>query len=117
MDMTQVIQKHTQWKIKLRTATSKREAMDLGVIADATRSELGVWLHGEAKRLYGHLKPYARCVSINTQFHIEAAKVAQAINAQRYNVAISMMGIGTPYSDASSELGVALFELKNEVNR
>ncbi|HXG49160.1 MAG TPA: CZB domain-containing protein, partial [Methylomirabilota bacterium] len=84
MDLNQAIEKHAEWKLKFRAAISKQETMDAATIAQDNCCELGKWLHGEAKSRFGALKSYAECVSKHAEFHTEASKAAQAINARKY---------------------------------
>jgi len=44
-------------------------------------------------------------------FHLEAAKIARAINDKRYDEALRMLGRGTDYSEASIALGLAITQL------
>jgi len=114
MDLDQAITKHAEWKIKFRSAISKQETMDASTIAKDNCCELGKWLHGEAKAKFGKLQSYAQCVSKHAEFHTQASKVAQAINAKQYTEAEKMISNGTPYFQASSAVGVAIIALKKE---
>jgi hypothetical protein len=114
MDLDQVGQIHSDWKVKLRLAITKQEQMDAAGIANDRACEFGKWLHGEAKAKHGRLASYAQCVAKHADFHKEAAKVAQAINAKNYADAKSMLGANTPYALASMEVTVAIGLLKKE---
>ncbi len=114
MDLDHAIEKHTEWKLKFRSAISRRETMDVATIADDHCCELGKWLWGDGKLDHGALKSFATCVSCHTMFHAEAAKVAQAINAKRYTQAEAMLDSNTAYGSASSAVGVAIMRLKRE---
>ncbi|MDC8773504.1 hypothetical protein [Roseateles albus] len=78
--------------------------------------EAQTWLHGEAKGKYGSMKSYAICVEKHAAFHVEAGKVAAAINAKNYAGAEAMLAGGTPYTAASSAVGGAILGLKKESN-
>ena len=114
MDLDNSIAKHGEWKMKLRGAISRQEALDAASIASDHRCELGLWLHGEGKQRYGALKSFMSCVARHAEFHTEAGKVAQAINGRRYTEAEAMIGAGTPYAQASSAASVAMLALKKE---
>ncbi len=114
MDLAHAIAKHTEWKLRLRSAIGRRETMDLASIARDDVCELGQWLHGAAKALYGSLECYGNCVASHAVFHTEAAKVAKAINAQRFTEAESMLNGESAYSSASSNVAVAILRLKRE---
>ena len=76
--------------------------------------ELGKWLHGEAKPQFGHLESHTDCVSKHAAFHVEAGKVASAINLKKYAEAEQMTGGLTPYTSASSAVAGAILKLKKE---
>ncbi len=115
MDLNMAIQKHAEWKYKLLTAMTKAEPLDVATISKDNCCEVGKWLHGEAKTLYGHLGNYAKCLSAHAAFHAEAGKVAAMINSQRKDEAERMLASGTPYHEASKKVGVAIIELKNAI--
>jgi methyl-accepting chemotaxis protein len=114
MDLTSAVGKHAEWKTKFRTAIKKKEQMDVATIAKDNCCELGKWLHGEAKSQFGRMASYTECVAKHAVFHTEAAKVATAINSGKYTVAEAMLDGGTPYTNISSEVGVAIMHLKKE---
>ena len=114
MDLNQAIDKHAEWKLKFRTAISKQETMDAETIAKDNCCQLGIWLHGEAKLNLSNLQSYIQCVDKHAAFHVEAGKVAQAVNAKNFVEAEAMLAASTPYSQASSAVGVAIMRLKKE---
>ena len=114
MDLNQAIQKHAEWKLKFRSAISKNETMDITTISKDNCCELGKWLHGEAKPKFGGLQSYVSCVAKHAAFHVEAGKVAQAINAKKFLEADAMLNAGTVYTLASSAVGVAIIQFKKE---
>lgn len=114
MDLSQAMEKHGEWKTKFRVAISKKESMDAATISKDNCCELGKWLHGESRAKLGALASHAECVKKHAAFHVEAGKVAQMINAKNYDAAGRMLGLGTPYTDASSNVGVAILRLKKE---
>ena len=114
MDLNEAIGKHAEWKMKFRSAISKQETMDASTISKDNCCELGKWLHGEAKAKFGALTSHSTCVAKHASFHVEAGKVAQAINSKKYAEAEAMMNAGTPYTAASSAVGVAIMQLKKE---
>jgi hypothetical protein len=114
MDLNNAIEKHAEWKLKFRSAISKSETMDASSISKDSCCELGKWLHGEAKVKFGSLPSHSACVAKHAAFHIEAGKVAQTINARKFTEAEAMLNAGTPYTAASSAVGVAVLKLKKE---
>ncbi|MES2299107.1 MAG: CZB domain-containing protein [Pseudomonadota bacterium] len=114
MDLDGAIGKHAEWKSKFRNAISKQEQMDAATIGKDNCCELGKWLHGDGKGLYGKFASLAACVDKHAAFHSEAGKVAAAINARKFGEAEAMLGAGTRYSHSSSEVGVAIMKLRKE---
>jgi methyl-accepting chemotaxis protein len=114
MDLDSAIGKHAEWKLKLRSAIAKKEHMDAATISKDNCCDLGKWLHGEAKTKYGQLSSHSECIKKHAAFHIEAGKVASAINSQKFAEAETMLGSGTPFSASSSAVGVAILSLKKE---
>ena len=114
MDFDQAIQKHAEWKIKFRSAISKQETMDAATISKDNCCDFGKWLYGEAKSKHGRLASYSECVSKHAAFHVEAGKVATAINQKKYAEAEKMIGSNTPYASASSAVAGTIVKLRKE---
>jgi len=115
MDLDTAIAGHAEWKLKFRTAITNQQTMDARSISADNCCALGKWLHGEAKALPGADAAVRECLTKHAAFHCEAGKVATAINQQRYAEATAMLGAGTPYAQASSEVGAAIIRLKMKV--
>jgi methyl-accepting chemotaxis protein len=116
MNLDDAIKKHLDWKIKFYTAISKQEQMDVSLIVRDDCCELGKWLHGEGKIQCSGLESYLPILSKHVAFHLEAGKVAAAINAKKYTEAEAMLGSSSAFAAISKEIGLALIHLKNEVN-
>ncbi|MBC3861549.1 CZB domain-containing protein [Undibacterium jejuense] len=114
MDLNNAIAKHSEWKTKLRSAITRKETLDASTISKDNCCDLGKWLHGEAKSSFGHLAAHSDCVKKHAEFHVQAGKVASAINEKKYTEAEAMIEAGTPYTKASSAIGVAILHLKKE---
>ncbi len=114
MDLEHAVQMHAAWKTKFRAAISNDESMDVATISKDNCCEVGKWLHGEAKTRFGNLSGFRECVPKHAAFHVEAGKVASAINSKKHAEAEAMLGSGTSYASASSAVGVALMRLKKE---
>jgi Chemoreceptor zinc-binding domain len=115
MDLDQAIRKHSDWKIKFRSAISKQESMDAETIAKDNCCDLGKWLHGDAKRDFAAVASLSECVTMHAAFHVEAGKVASAINAKKFTAAETMIDPNSPYARASSAVVKAILKLKAEV--
>ncbi|WP_333872864.1 methyl-accepting chemotaxis protein [Methylobacter sp.] len=116
IDLDKALEKHSDWKVKLRTAISKREAMDAAMISKDDCCDFGKWLHGEAKSKLGHRASYSECVSKHAAFHVEAGKVATMINAKKFTEAEKMLGNGASFVSASTAVGVAIMRLKKDIS-
>lgn len=116
MDLDVAIKAHGEWKLKLRAAVSAKEQLDAKSIAADNVCPFGKWMHGPARSQYGNLKSYAACMERHKAFHLEAGKVAAAINAGKYQEATAMLDGGSPYASASSAVGGAILGLRKEAN-
>lgn len=114
IDLDKALEKHSEWKVKLRTAISKREEMDAATISRDDCCDFGKWLHQDVKHHLDHESSYADCVSKHAAFHIEAGKIANMINAKKYSEAEAMLGGGSAFAAASSAVGVAIMRLKKD---
>lgn len=112
MNLDEAIQRHAEWKVKFRSAIAKRERMDVDTISVDNRCALGQWLHGEGRARHGARPEFAVVVQRHKAFHIEAGKVARLINLGQYDQAEQALGNGTPFSQASMEVGTAILQLK-----
>jgi methyl-accepting chemotaxis protein len=108
---------HTEWKVKLRTAIANKEPLDAESIERDDKCALGEWLHGEGKSKYEKLPAYSECVASHAAFHKAAGRVARTIRAQKFDEASKMLDAGTPFSMASTEVGLALSALKKHTQR
>lgn len=115
MDLSNAIQKHAEWKFKFRNALNANETLDAGAISKDNNCDLGKWLHGEARTLYWKSAAYAKCTADHAAFHVEAGKVAAAINAKKKGDAERLMSIGSAFAEASMRVGISIVELKNEI--
>jgi methyl-accepting chemotaxis protein len=115
MDLNTAIHLHAQWKTKLRAAIIKQEQLDVDTISKDNCCDLGKWLHGDAKSQYGQLISHTTCIKSHAEFHIEAGKVALAINDKKYSEAENMIDTG-PYAQASNNIGAAIMRLKKEIS-
>jgi methyl-accepting chemotaxis protein len=114
MNLDEAVQKHNDWKVNFRGAITKQETMDVATISKDNCCDFEKWLHGEGKSKFGGLSSFTECLAKHKVFHVEAGKVATAINAKKFAEASAMIGGGSAYSAASSDTGVAIMRLKKE---
>jgi methyl-accepting chemotaxis protein len=115
MDLTDAVNAHTDWKVRLRGAISDRSTLDLDAIASDDRCDLGRWLHGASREKYGALPAHRDCVIAHAGFHRCAAEVAALINAGEYARAERLLAAGTRYALASRMIVLAIDELRRQV--
>jgi methyl-accepting chemotaxis protein len=117
VDLDNAIQKHAEWKFKFRNALHNNDLMDAAGISKDNNCELGKWLHGEAKELYGTDASYTNCIAAHAAFHKEAGKVAAAINAKKVEAAELLMAAESQFSGVSKTVAVSIIELKNTAHK
>ncbi|MDD4907008.1 MAG: methyl-accepting chemotaxis protein, partial [Methylobacter tundripaludum] len=116
IDLDKALEKHSEWKVKLRTAISKREEMDAATISRDDCCDFGKWLHQDVKSHLALEPSYADCVSRHAAFHIEAGRIANMINAKKFSEAETLLGNGSAFVAASTAVGVAIMRLKKDFN-
>ena len=114
MDLQEAIRTHSDWKTKFRGAIAAKSTLDVDIIRRDDCCQLGKWLHGESRPLYGPLSSHIACVKKHAVFHKEAAKIASHINDKRFAEALTMLEMGSPYATASNEVVFAIGALKRE---
>ena len=113
IDLGNAVKAHAEWKLKLRSAATTHVPLDAAIISRDDCCVLGKWLHGAGRPSYGHLPEFISLVKNHAGFHHEAGHVAQTINWGQYKEAISMIGPGSAFSDASNTVGIAIKKLRN----
>jgi len=111
IDFHAAIRSHNELRKAFCCAISNEQSLDAESIARDTSCALGRWLDDDARLAHRNLESYRDCLIVHTEFHLEAAKVARAINDRRYDDALRMLDRGTDYSEGSIELGVAIMRL------
>jgi len=106
------IDAHRAWKVKLRSAIASRERLDADKICLDNQCPLGQWLHGPGGKQWGHKPSFVALVGKHADFHRAAGEVARQINAGRGEQAERMLGSGTPFSQASTEVATLLTQAK-----
>ena len=114
MHLGNAISAHNEWKIKFRTAIANNAAFESATISADICCELGQWLYGEGKRLFGELPIHAQCVETHRLFHREAGKIAEAINSGNFLEADGMLAPHAPFSTTSNALAAAILRLKKD---
>lgn len=115
MDLEDAVGKHIEWKVKLRSSIVKKEAVDANTIRQDNCCVLGKWLHGEGKTLHGKKPSFGPLVTKHAEFHRSAGKVADAINAKKYEQAETMLDGNSEFGAASFAVAAAIKALIKEV--
>ena len=116
MNLTDAVNAHTDWKIRLRGVISDRSSLDVTAISRDDCCEFGQWLHGTAKDRFGALPAHQECVVAHGKFHLCAADVAEAINAGEYSKAERMLNASTRYALASRAIVLAIETLRRQIS-
>jgi methyl-accepting chemotaxis protein len=69
-----------------------------------------------AKKRYGSFAGYKKCLAKHACFHVEAGKLASAINAGNFMEAAVTLDLSSAYTTESIELKIAIMNLKKEVD-
>jgi methyl-accepting chemotaxis protein len=115
IDLHAAIRDHIEWRKKFCRAISEQKSLDATSISRDTSCPLGNWLDVDARHAYNNLQSYRDCLVVHSEFHLEAARVARAINEKRYDEALRMLGRGTDYWEASIALGLAITRLMKAI--
>lgn len=114
INLDSAIQAHADWRTKLRAAAAKQERLDADTIGKDDCCEIGKWLHGKGRAKFGSMPNFVNLIDGHKAFHIEAAKVASAVNQGNSDVD-RMLGSGSPFSTASNEVGRLIVQLKRDL--
>nr|WP_233244368.1 CZB domain-containing protein [Acidovorax sp. HMWF029] len=115
IDLESAIKAHAQWRAKLRNAAQQREHLDADTIGRDDCCELGRWLHGKGQGSYGALPAFQSLVDRHREFHEVAGGIARIINRGAYAEAEEALAGNTRFSQASSAVGAAIVQLRNQL--
>jgi methyl-accepting chemotaxis protein len=112
MDLQSAVNAHIAWRMRFRSAMTKKERLDAATIGSPAQCDLGKWLGGEGRAKYGALSEFAALLRCHEEFHRAAGRVAEAVNGGDYPKAESMLESGTPYTQASLDVAKAVLSLQ-----
>jgi methyl-accepting chemotaxis protein len=115
MNLDSAISAHAQWKTKFRAAITAKETMDAATIGKDNCCELGKWLYGEGRGVYGSKPEFTSLIEKHKAFHAEAGKVASTINAKKFDAAQKMIEGSSPFGAASNTVVLAVNSLKKAI--
>jgi hypothetical protein len=116
INLENAIKAHADWRTVLRSAANKSEQIDAETIGRDNCCELGKWLHGAGNSKFGGRPNFVALISGHREFHMEAGKVARAINQGAGSQAEKMLSSGTPFARASGEVGRLIIQIKKEIS-
>jgi methyl-accepting chemotaxis protein len=108
-----LVASHAYWKMKFHIAITTGKLLDMATISRDDCCTLGQWLHSHQAQSYiGHLQNHNECLVKHTAFHIEAGKVAEIINARKFENAHQLFNHASSFCRASTALVSAVIRLK-----
>ncbi len=111
-DFDKSIDAHRQWKVTLRKAIADHLTLDADTLCRDNHCPLGQWLHGPGGARWGSLPSFVSLMHKHAEFHTAAGAVARKINAGHYAQAEQLIGAGSAFSQASSEVATLLTRAK-----
>ena len=115
LTLDRALHAHQQWKAKLKQAATNRETIDVLTIVRDDCCELGKWILGEGQRRYGSRPEFVNLIDKHVNFHHTAGFVAELINGEKPDSALSHLGSGSQFASASMDVRVAITRLKAAV--
>lgn len=110
LDLKQVLDAHTAWKVRLeRDLENPQSSIDVSTVAPDNLCELGKWLYGPAQKMHGHLPEFEDARRAHAVFHLAAAEVL--IQRQSGNLAGAHALLHGKFRDASSDNQLELVKL------
>lgn len=107
MQLENAVLVHYVWKSRLKNAIASKTSLDAAIVARDDCCEVGQWLYGEGGRPYRTTPQFTTLMDSHKAFHLEAGKVADLVNAGRFDEAASMVEGGTPFAATSLAVGMA----------
>lgn len=106
---------HNNWKNRLKEAAASGQPLDTATIKRDDCCELGMWLYADGKRLYGQKPEFVKLIEKHQDFHAVASIVATIINKKEVANAEAMLQGSSQFSSASTEVLMAIMQLKATV--
>lgn len=113
--MTQAaLRAHREWKVRFLSAIASRERMNVSDIEADAHCKFGQWLRAQEME-DSDLRPILnRCIAAHAEFHRQAGKIAQHVNAGDYAGAKEMLSPVSDYQRASEELASCVREFDGD---
>jgi len=115
LDFDAAVAAHQKWRVTLRNSVVRKLKVDVERLRRDDCCDLGRWLHGAGGRRWSAVPGFTRLVDVHRHFHLEAAKVGEAINQAQYQRADQMLQNGTPFVEAGKSVVQALRALRQQI--
>lgn len=113
-----LIASHAFWKERVCNAIANKETLDITEMLDGRLSDLGHWLDSPDDHPHVACLPsYYDLKKKNTEFHIQAARVAEYLNSKRYGAALRLTEPGSAFESSSNAVIQTIFLLKKEFDQ
>ncbi|MDD5228685.1 MAG: hypothetical protein PHN45_09610 [Methylococcales bacterium] len=110
-----LVASHAYWKERICNAITNKETLDVKEIFRDDSCDVGYWLHhSEVHPHVAHLQSYHDLMKRNAEFHVQASKVAEYINAKKYDAALRLTECTSAFESASNAVISAIFTLKRD---
>ncbi len=113
-DHDEALKTHQQYSITLRNAILRKLTLDADTLRRDDCCHLGEWLRGPGGQRWAHQPAFTELVQQHRAFHLEAGKVADAINARRMAEAQAMLEGGHEFHHAARGFMAALQGLQRQ---
>ncbi len=114
-DHLYLVASHAYWKEKICEAIENKGTLDDKEIFKDDSCDLGRWLHCEDDHPHvSHLQSYHDLKKRNAEFHVQASRVAEYVNAKKYDAAKRLTECTSAFESASNAVIMAIFRLKKD---
>jgi aerotaxis receptor len=100
-DHDEALRTHQQYSITLRNAILRKLTLDADSLRRDDCCQLGEWLRGPGGQHSAHKTGFTELLRHHREFHLEAGKVADAINSKRMSEAQAMLESGQSFYHAA----------------
>ncbi len=114
-DIQAAVAAHLGWKTRLRDAIRTGEKFDITTVRRDDCCPLGKWLHGPGGNKWGQAPAFVTLVQNHAVFHVEAARIAEMVNAGDRVSAERLLAGGTSFAKATQATVVALKSLDTTI--
>lgn len=112
LNVADAVSAHAAWKERLfhYVNGTSTEKLDENVICRDDACVLGKWIYGDARSFLSEVPDYHRLKSAHAAFHVAAADIVRAVNANHRDKAEKLLVEG-PFSEQSRDVQMMLAKL------